>query len=587
MSQHAKHFKEENGSLDNFKKRDPADEEIFTRLMSQNPSSSAVSMNSDRILLGTIVEITKEFVVVDVGLKSEGLIPIVEFSPKELQVGNQVEVHLDESDYVPGQVILSRDKAKKQRQWEYITENYEEGAIVKGVVARKVKGGLIVSIDGIDAFLPGSQIDRKTKNIDEYIGQTIDVKIIKINTQRKNIVVSHKDVMEEERISKKTELLEGLQRGDIRRGIVKNITEFGVFLDVDGVDGLLHITDMSWQRIKDPSELVQIKDEIDVMILNVDKEKGRLSLGLKQKEPLLWNEIEKKYSPGTKIKGRVANILPYGVFVELEAGVEGLIHISEVSWIKNIIDLNQLFNKGDEVEAVVLSVHKEEGKEGCKISLGMKQLEQNPWEHVEERYPIGSKVVVCIKNLTHYGAFAELALGLSGLIHISDMSWIKKISCPSEILQQGDKVQVVILNIDKENQKIYLGMKQLTENPWDSIEETFPINSLVKGLVAKITALGVFVELENGIEGIVPMEEISDLIASKKIEDLLPIGMEVQVKVTRVDRSHKRIFLSVKDFLKDGHPPKQDDIVVGAYQAEPDQKTREVPSKKKKKHHGS
>ncbi len=556
---------------------DPKDRQAFLNLLEhrekQSGQGSLTSLLPGQILTGTIVEVTKDFVVVDVGLKSEGLIPMSEFGDvNEIELGHDVEVYLDETESAMGQITLSREKARRQRQWEHILENHKEGSIVKGTVVRKVKGGLIVDIDGMDAFLPGSQIDNKRiKTIDEYLGKTFDVKILKINIERKNIVVSRRELLEEERVYRKAEMLEDIKAGDVKIGVVKNITDFGVFLDLDGIDGLLHITDMTWKRIKHPSELVGLGDELEVMILHVDKEKGRVALGLKQKDSNPWDVIERKYPPGTRVRGKIVNLVSYGAFIEIEAGIEGLIHVSEMSWVKNVTDPSQIVNKGDEVEAIVLSVQKDEGK----ISLGIKQLERNPWEDVEEKYPPGKKVSVEIRNLTNYGAFVELEPGVDGLIHISDISWIKKISHPSEVLKKGDKVDAVILSVDKESKKITLGVKQLTDNPWDTIEKTMPVGSSVKGIVTKIAAFGAFIELDNGIEGLVHVTELSDQ-AFGKVEDIVPVGSEVQAKVLKIDRELKRVSLSIKEFLVD--PEERDDIVVGSYEEEDDKK-----DKKKKK----
>jgi small subunit ribosomal protein S1 len=530
---------------------------------------SIASMNAGQILKGTIVEITKDFVVVDVGLKSEGLVPINEFSEaSELVLGNDVEVYLDQTEGEDGQIVLSREKARRQRQWEHISTNCDEGSIVKGKVIRKVKGGLMVDI-GMEAFLPGSQIDNKRiKNLDEYIGHEYEFKILKINSERKNIVVSRRELLEEERISRKAELLGNIQEGEVRKGIVKNITDFGVFLDLDGIDGLLHITDMTWKRIKHPSEMVHLGQELEVIILHVDKEKGRVALGMKQKESNPWEEIEKRYPVGTKVRGKIVNLVPYGAFIEIEPGIEGLIHVSEMSWVKNVSDPNEVVKKGDEVEAIVLSIQKEEGK----ISLGIKQTEKNPWDNVDEKYPIGSSVQAEIRNLTNYGAFVELEPGIDGLIHISDLSWIKKVSHPSEVLKKGDKVEAVVLSVDKESKKITLGVKQLSNNPWESIEKTMPVGSLVKGTVTKITAFGAFVELPNGIEALVHVTELSDQPFGK-VEEVINKGDEITAKVIKLDPEHKKIALSIKEYLVDKNKYNRDDIVVGASK----------PSKKKKK----
>ncbi len=516
------------------------------------------SVTSGSILKGTIVEITKDHVVIDVGLKSEGLVPIEEFSdPSQVVLGGEVEVLLDQAEDDNGQIVLSREKAERMRQWEYILEHCEEGSIVKGKVIRKVKGGLMVDI-GMEAFLPGSQIDNKRiKNLDEYLGKTYEFKILKINIERKNVVVSRRELLEAERISKKAELLEHIQVHDVREGIVKNITDFGVFLDLDGIDGLLHITDMTWKRIKHPSEMVHLGQKLEVMILSVDKDKGRVALGLKQKENNPWDQIEMKYPPGTRVKGKIVNLLPYGAFIEIEPGIEGLIHVSEMSWVKNITDPSEVVKKGDEVEAVVLSVQKEEGK----ISLGLKQAEHNPWDDVENKYPVGTNVKAEIKSLTNYGAFVELEPGVEGLIHISDLSWIKKVSHPSEVLRKGDTVDAAILSVDKESKKITLGVKQLGRNPWESIEKTMPVGSLVQGKVSKITAFGAFVELDSGIEGLIHVTELSDQ-AFGKVEDVVSKGAEVTAKVIKLDPEHKKIALSIKEYLIDQNQVNRDDIVM-------------------------
>lgn len=513
------------------------------------------------ILKGTVVDISKDFVVVDVGLKSEGVIPMSEFidSSEGLTVGAEVEVYLDQTEDEEGKVVLSREKATRQRQWEYILAHCEEGSIVKGQITRKVKGGLIVDI-GMEAFLPGSQIDnKKIKNLDDYVGKVCEFKILKINVDRRNVVVSRRELLEAERISKKAELIEQITIGERRKGIVKNITDFGVFLDLDGIDGLLHITDMTWKRIRHPSEMVELNQELEVIILSVDKEKGRVALGLKQKEHNPWEDIEKKYPPGKRVRGKIVKLLPYGAFIEIEEGIEGLIHVSEMSWVKNIVDPNEVVNKGDEVEVVVLSIQKDEGK----ISLGLKQTEHNPWDNIEEKYPIGLRVTAEIKNLTNYGAFVELEPGIEGLIHISDMSWIKKVSHPSELFKKGNTVEAVILSVDKESKKITLGVKQLTPNPWDEIEAMFPVGSDISGVVTKITAFGAFVELQNGIEGLIHVSELSEKPFSK-IEDILSIGDKVSAKVIKLDPDHKKVSLSIKEFLAHGGQAGQDEEEISS-----------------------
>lgn len=560
MSKNLKHTWNEGNIVDDVD-FDEKDAELFKNLLSDiesAPTEEVPAMIPGSILKGRIVEITKDHVVVDVGLKSEGLVPSQEFSdPSQITLGAEVEVLLDQAEDDNGQIVLSREKAERLRQWEYILEHCEEGSIVKGRVLRKVKGGLMVDI-GMEAFLPGSQIDNKRiKNLDDYLGKTYEFKILKINIDRKNVVVSRRELLEAERISKKAEVLEHIQPGDVREGIVKNITDFGVFLDLDGIDGLLHITDMTWKRIKHPSEMVQLGQKLEVMILNVDKDKGRVALGLKQKETNPWDKIEQKYPPGTRVSGKIVNLLPYGAFIEIEPGIEGLIHVSEMSWVKNITDPSEVVKRGDDVEAIVLSVQKEEGK----ISLGIKQTEHNPWDDVENKYPVGGSVKAEIRTLTNYGAFVELEPGVEGLIHISDLSWIKKVSHPSEILRKGDVVDAVILSVDKESKKITLGVKQLSTNPWESIEKIMPVGSLVKGKVTKITAFGAFVELDSGIEGLIHVTELSDQ-AFGKVEDVVAKGDDVVAKVIKLDPEHKKIALSVKEYLVEKNQFNRDDIVV-------------------------
>lgn len=560
MSNQSQHSWNESKIVDDVDYRQE-DAEAFKSLLSQKekkPKDEQAAVIPGSILKGRIVELTKDHVVIDVGLKSEGLVPISEFSdPADIVLDGEVEVLLDHPEDEHGQIVLSREKAERMRQWEHIIEHCEEGSIVKGRVMRKVKGGLMVDI-GMEAFLPGSQIDNKRiKNLDEYIDKTYEFKILKINADRKNVVVSRRELLEAERISKKAELLETIKTGDVRDGIVKNITDFGVFLDLDGIDGLLHITDMTWKRIKHPSEMVHLGQKLEVMILSVDKDKGRVALGLKQKESNPWDQIEMKYPPGTRVSGRIVNLLPYGAFIELEPGIEGLIHVSEMSWVKNVTDPSEVVKKGDAVDAVVLSIQKDEGK----ISLGLKQAEHNPWDEVEKKYAIGSKVKVEVRSLTSYGAFVELEPGVEGLIHISDLSWIKKVSHPSEVLHKGDMVEAVVVSIDKESKKITLGVKQLTENPWENIEKTIPVGAIVKGKVTKITAFGAFVELENGIEGLIHVTELSDKTFGK-VEDIVAKGDEITAKVIKLDPEHKKIALSIKEYLVDTNQYSHDDIVV-------------------------
>ena len=558
MSKHSKKSQESNILDDSqFLQKD---RDQFLAFMGQNNSVDVerTTPSPGTLLKGRIVEITKDHVVVDVGLKSEGLVPIEEFSdPSVVELDGEIEVYLDQPEDEHGQIVLSREKAERQRQWEFILEHCVEGSIVKGKVLRKVKGGLMVDI-GMEAFLPGSQIDNKRiKNLDEYIGHTYEFKILKINADRKNVVVSRRELLEAERMTKKTELLETIEVGEVRIGVAKNITDFGVFLDLDGIDGLLHITDMTWKRIKHPSEMVNVGDELEVVILSIDKDKGRVALGLKQKEANPWEHIEEKYPPGTLVHGKIVNLLPYGAFIELEPGIEGLIHVSEMSWVKNVTDPSEVVQKGDEVDAIVLSIQKDEGK----ISLGIKQTEHNPWDSVANKYAPGTNVKAEIKSLTNYGAFVELEPGVEGLIHISDISWIKKVSHPSEIFNKGDIVDACVLSVDTESKKITLGIKQLADNPWHSIEKKLPVGSIVHGVVTKITAFGAFVELDGGIEGLIHVTELSDQ-AFGKVEDVVEKGTEVTAKVIKIDPEHKKISLSIKEAASQKGPSNYDDIVV-------------------------
>jgi small subunit ribosomal protein S1 len=540
---------------------------------SENAAASIANLTAGQILKGRVVEISKDYVVVDVGLKSEGLVPVSEFTESdELIIGNEVEVYLDQAEGEDGQIVLSKEKARKFRQWEHIVNHCKEGSIVKGKVIRKVKGGLMVDI-GMEAFLPGSQIDNKRiKNLDDFIGRSYDFKILKINVERKNIVVSRRELLEEERVSKKAELLENIQESALRKGVVKNITDFGVFLDLDGIDGLLHITDMTWKRIKHPSEMIHLGQELEVMILHIDRDKGRVALGLKQKEENPWEEIERRYPTGTLVKGKIVNLVSYGAFIEVEPGIEGLIHVSEMSWTKNVTDPSEVVRVGDDVEAIVLSVQKEEGK----ISLGIKQTERNPWEDVEKKYPVGNNVVAEIRNLTNYGAFVELEPGVDGLIHISDLSWIKKVSHPSEVLKKGDKVEAIILSVDKESKKITLGVKQLSTNPWETIERSLPVGSLVHGEVTKTTAFGAFVQLDNGIEALIHVTELSDQPFGK-VEDVIQKGDPVTAKVIKLDPEHKKIALSIKEYLIEKNQQNHDDIVIGAKGKGKKEKKKTIP----------
>jgi len=499
-------------------------------------------LKAGTIVPGVITEIRANEVVVDIGGKAEGVIPANEFSDLgELQIGSTIEVILEKLEDKEGNPILSYEQAQQKKNWENILSKCQEGAIVAGRVKTKVKGGLIVSI-GVDSFLPASHIDiQPPKNLDQYVGQTYDFKVLKINHERKNIVLSRRELIEEQRINKRRDLLEKLQPGQVRKGVVKNITDFGAFIDLDGMDGLLHITDMSWGRIGHPSELLKQGEEIEVMIIDINREKERVSLGLKQTKNNPWDNIDHKFPVGSKIHGKVVNLVPYGAFIELEPGVEGLVHITEMSWTKRITKPSELLKVGQELDAVVLGIQKEEQK----ISLGLRQLEPNPWDMVRHNYPVGARVRGKVRNMTTYGAFVELEEGIDGMVHVSDMSWTRKINHPSEMLKKGDEVDAIVLDVDPSQQRISLGMKQLATDPWTDIDSFFRIGDVVPGVISKITTFGAFVELKDGIDGLVHISQIQEDRVDK-VKDVLKPGQEVQARVIKIDREARRIGLSIK-----------------------------------------
>ncbi|MDD2764893.1 MAG: 30S ribosomal protein S1 [Opitutaceae bacterium] len=500
------------------------------------------TLKEGAIVPGVITEIRQNEVVVDIGGKAEGVVPASEFGDLgELQIGSQIEVMLEKLEDRNGNPIISYDLAQQKKNWENILQKCSEGSVVSGRVKTKVKGGLIVSI-GVDSFLPASHIDiQPPKNLDQYIGQTYDFKVLKINQDRKNIVLSRRELIEEQRHQKRRELLESIQPGQIRKGVVKNITDFGAFIDLDGMDGLLHITDMSWGRISHPSEMLKQGEEVQVMIIEVNREKERVSLGLKQTTKNPWDDIEHKFPVGAKVRGKVVNLVPYGAFVEIEPGVEGLVHITEMSWTKRITKPSEILKVGQELDAVVLGIQKEEQK----ISLGIRQLEPNPWDMVRHNYPTGARVRGKVRNMTTYGAFIELEEGIDGMVHVSDMSWTRKINHPSELLKKGDEVDAIVLDVDPQQQRISLGMKQLTTDPWSDIDSVFRIGDVVKGTVTKITSFGAFVELANGIDGLVHISQISEDRVDK-VKDVLKPGQEVTARVIKIDRDERRLGLSIK-----------------------------------------
>lgn len=500
------------------------------------------SLIEGSVIKGIITEIRDNEVILDIGAKAEGVVPAHEFMDVgELQVGEEIEVFLERLEDREGNPVISYDKAQQKKHWEEILTQCEEGSILSGRVKTKVKGGLVVNV-GVDAFLPASQIDiQPPKNLDQYVGQTYDFKVLKINTERKNIVISRRELIEEQRLEKRRKLLEDIKPGDLCRGSVKNITDYGAFIDLDGLDGLLHITDMSWGRISHPSEMLKVGEEIEVMIIEVDRDRERVSLGLKQTTDNPWDGIEDRYPVNARVRGKVVNLVPYGAFVELEEGVEGLVHVTELSWVKRISKPNEVLKVGDEIEAVVLGIQKDDQK----ISLSVRQLDPNPWDMVRHNYPVGARVRGKVRNLTSYGAFVELEEGIDGMVHVSDMSWTRKINHPSEAVKKGDEVDAIVLDVDPNSQRISLGMKQLTNDPWDEIDTFFKIGDLVNGTVSKITSYGAFVELKEGIDGLVHISQISE-DRIEKVKDVLNSGDAITARVIKIDRDERRIGLSIK-----------------------------------------
>ena len=494
------------------------------------------------IVKGRILEVRPREVLVDIGYKSEGVIPITEFDDVDSpEVGDEVDVLLERLENDEGMVVLSKEKAAYRQNWYKIVHVFEGDGLIKGKVKSVVKGGLMVNI-GVEAFLPASQIDVvPPKDLQQFVGNTYDFKIVKLNDDRKNVVLSRREVIEQERSEKRQKFMDGVNVGDRVIGTVKNLTDFGAFIDLDGMDGLLHITDMTWGRLGHPSELLKVGQQLEVIVLDINKEKERVSLGLKQTQKNPWDQIEERFPAGQRIKGKITNLVPYGAFVEVEEGVEGLIHVSELSWTKRIMRPSDILTVGQEVEAVVLGVNKEEQK----ISLGLRQLEPNPWDEIEKKFTIGSTVKGKIRNMTAYGAFAELDEGIDGMIHVSDLSWTRKVNHPSEVFKKGDVVEAVVIDIDKVNQRISLGIKQLTEDPWKTIDQKYKIGDLVKGKVTKLASFGAFVQLQDDIDGLVHISQLSeDHVA--KVKDVLKVGQEVEARVIKVDKLERRIGLSIK-----------------------------------------
>lgn len=509
------------------------------------------TLEVNQILDGKILRVDNDFVLVDVGYKSEGIIPVSEWEEGEEppEPGQHVKVLIEDVEDIfgrteegRGMIALSKRKAEKIEQWRKVMETVHENDIVTGIVTRKIKGGLLVDI-GVNVFLPASQVDiRRPADIGDYIGRTIQCIVLKIDDARRNIVVSRRALIESERAEKKAQLMSTLEVGQLRKGVVKNIAEFGAFVDLGGIDGLLHITDMSWGRIGHPSEMVSIDQEIEVQILHIDREKEKIALGLKQKSASPWEAVPEKYPVGSVIKGTVVNVMSYGAFVKLEEGIEGLVHISEMSWTKRISHPNELVHIDDEIEVVVLGINKEKQE----ISLGMKQTQANPWDKVADRYPPGTLVKGTVRNLTNYGAFIEIEEGIDGLLHVSDMSWTRKISHPSEVVEKGQTLECKVLSVDQQRRRIALGLKQLEEDPWATdIPSKYQPGQLVTGTVTKLTNFGVFVGLENGLEGLLHISELADHKVENP-EEVVKVGDQIEVKVLRVDTGERKIGLSRK-----------------------------------------
>jgi small subunit ribosomal protein S1 len=500
------------------------------------------SFTEGSVVKGKVLEVRSNEVLVDIGFKSEGLVPLEEFMhPEAVKVGDEIEVLLERLEDDNGMVVLSHERAQQQKNWDRIVTLCNEGGTIEGKVKAKVKGGLMVNA-GVDAFLPASQIDvLPPRNLDDFIGKTFMFKIVKINTDRRNIVVSRRELIEQERDDKRKNQIDAMKVGELRTGAVKNITDFGAFVDLNGLDGLLHVTDMSWGRIAHPSELVKVGDQIEVMILEIDRDKGRVSLGLKQKNRNPWDDIALKFPVGSRVRGKVVSVMPYGAFIQLEPGVEGMVHVSELSWTKRVARASDMLKAGDDVEAVVLDIKRDEQK----IALGLRQLEANPWTQVQKKYPVGTKITGQVRNLTNFGAFVEVEEGVDGMVHVSDISWTRKVTNPAEVLKKGQTVDAVVLEVDGANQRMALGLKQLENDPWRDVEKKYRIGDVVKGKVVKLTTFGAFIELGDKIEGLVHISQITEERV-EKIKSVLKVGDEVTARVLKVDTNERRIGLSIK-----------------------------------------
>jgi small subunit ribosomal protein S1 len=532
-------------------------DEEYEKMLSLYEGTMAQIVEGE-IVKSKVLRVTENAVILDVGFKSEGSVPIDEFKERPAE-GDEVEVFLEHLEDQEGAVVLSKKKADFMRVWEKIRVAYESDQPVEGTLMKKIKGGVVVSVMGVDAFLPGSQIAlRRVPNIDELLGQTFEFKIIKLNKRRRNIVVSRRVILENERASKREHLMKELEVGQVRTGVVKNITDFGAFIDLGGVDGLLHITDMSYGRVSHPSEVVQIGKDVEIKILDIDWQRERISLGMKQLQPYPWKDIAEKYPVGTRVQGKVVSITNYGAFVELEPGIEGLVHISEMSWTRNVRHPSKIVSIGETIEAVVLKVDEQEEK----ISLGMKQTEQDPWMVLPQKYPVGTRIQGKVRNLTSFGAFVEIEPGIDGLIHISDMSWTKRVQHPSEVVKKGDGVDVVVLNIDADNKRISLGLKQAEDDPWLTIGETYPVGTALRGRVVRMMDKGVVVDLGNDLEGFAPMSQLGfENVVNPA--DVVKEGQVVDAEVIEVDPIHHRIVVAVRGYTDDetGAPPRHEPVI--------------------------
>ena len=506
--------------------------------------SQDAKFKNGSLVEGTVTSVKNGEVFIDIAYKSTGSVDASEFGEgAEIEEGDKVTVMLkDLENDKTGGIVLSKRAADDKIRWEKILERYVEGCVVTGTIVKATRGGLLVQIDDVEAFLPGSQVEvTPVKDLEPYVGQTMEFKVIKISNERKNLIVSRRELIEGTLAEKKAELMASLQKGEIRKGRVKNITDFGAFVDLDGCDGLLHITDMSWGRLKHPSEIMKVGDEIDVMVLDVDRDRERISLGLKQTQANPWDAIQDQFPVGARVSGKVVNLAPYGAFVEIAPGIEGLVHISEFSWTKRVARASDMLAVGDEVQVVVLSID----MDNQKIALGIRQTQANPWDTVQERFPVGSKIKGKVRNFTAYGAFVELEEGIDGMIHVSDLSWTRKINHPSEILQKGEEVEAVVLDVNPKEQRISLGLKQAQQDPWDEIASKYPVGMVVKGKISKIASFGAFVELDGGVDGLIHISQISEQ-RIEKVKDALDVGQEVEARVVKVDRGERRIGLSIR-----------------------------------------